>query len=640
LDGICGPPHPLISSSAHLLFALFARASFKSPRRALISKQIMIRATLWCGGMLMLATAGPAAAQVAGAAPFTQLAATDDGENVFFTSQLVLKSKIGQAAAPEGRLYRLGPDGVSLLAERGSLAAYSWLDGTVGVTNPQVSGDGSTVGFTFRYVCTAANTGAAGYGFCAPGTGKPSDEEGVLSGMPNVDLGPGWLQLSRNGRWALLTPPVDFTPQTATLIDLTTGQRTSVPVGPVENSYPTLASDGTILVEERGDQGVGTNRFGLWKDGQTTPVELGDRRAQILSDNAQVLLLGDDRITQPFLAVTRLTAMDLLTGRQTALFLSKDDRELAIFMGISNDGGTVLYRRVPEYGPFQGPAYVADTASGESRPIALPAGELVSDGTLSGSGDLAFLATTAGRLIKVTWSSGETTTLIPATPYGSNLDHGFVPGSLFHLRGALIGSPDDWSGGLTIDDHPVPVVYARLGDVGIQVPWEQHTGYVPFRLSMPSDSPFQQIQTVLIKQIAPDFEPLDPGQASFFTIKIFRADWSGLLDSAPGPGDIVHMYMTGLGTVDGTPQTGVAASLTTSNPIQGKIACGFNSISDLFATDAETLFAGLAPGTIGVYLVSLRLPADQGSKPLEAITCDLKAQDGFESLVIGGLGQP
>ena len=69
--------------------------------------------------------------------------------------------------------------------------------------------------------------------------------------------------------------------------------------------------------------------------------------------------------------------------------------------------------------------------------------------------------------------------------------------------------------------------------------------------------------------------------------------------------------MTGLGPVSGLPQTGVPTPSGSLFPITGKIACGFDGSGDLDVWDnwaAETLFAGLAPGTTGVYQVSLRLP--------------------------------
>ena len=84
-------------------------------------------------GTLLLAVAVPACGQ------FSQLAATDDGKQLYFTSQWLLKG----TAAPtlpwaESRLYRYGPDGVTLFAERGNLAPRNSGGSSDGVFSPQV----------------------------------------------------------------------------------------------------------------------------------------------------------------------------------------------------------------------------------------------------------------------------------------------------------------------------------------------------------------------------------------------------------------------------------------------------------------------------------------------------------------------
>jgi uncharacterized protein (TIGR03437 family) len=328
-----------------------------------------------------------------------------------------------------------------------------------------------------------------------------------------------------------------------------------------------------------------------------------------------------------------MTARDLTTGRRTSLFEAEVDRQSAVFMSISGDGSRVLYRKTG-YLARMGSPYIADTRTGQSQIITLPDAELVSDGTLNGPGTMAFLVTNNGRLLKVTLSTGMIEELIPATTYVKNL-YSLVPGSLVHFLGAFAGSADDWKGRILVNNQTMPIVYVRGDEAAVQTPWELGIGSAPFLLDAGDSSAFQQLQMVAIEQISPGFESLAPGQSSIFPIIMIRSDWSELFQQQPAPGDIVHLYLTGLGPVAGSVQTGIPASTTALNPILGTLNCRF----DPQATDAEILFAGLAPGMIGIYQVSLRMPADAGVTPIGDAMCTI-VYGGARSSVLYGFGQP
>ena len=137
-------------------------------------------------------------------APFSQLVSTDDGQELYFASPLILASSVpSPSPMPQTlpNLYRVGPDGVYLLTSSASM--------------PQVSGDGSIVAFTNPNFCTTTSAMPPGTS-CGP--------EGELWGTQPTKLGAGSLQLSRNGRWAVLSPPlIPNQSSSATLIDLSTG---------------------------------------------------------------------------------------------------------------------------------------------------------------------------------------------------------------------------------------------------------------------------------------------------------------------------------------------------------------------------------------------------------------------------------
>jgi uncharacterized protein (TIGR03437 family) len=551
--------------------------------------------------MLLLLAAIPAFAQ------FSQLAATDDGKQLYFASQLLLKGSTESLAPAEARLYRWGADGVSLFAERGALAPRNAFTGGDGVSDPQVSGDGSVVGFTFNDICPSS-------GDCD----QPINQEGEIRGTVTQDLGPGVLQLSRNGQWALLTvtnndPTVEEF-QSSTLIDLTTGRQTSVPPPGFSVSFEafhTVASNGTLLIEQN-------NILGLWKQGQFTPIQFPRRRALYpiaLSDNASTLFLSGVDGSPPTLSIV---AMNLASGKLTTVFQPKDATQIPSFMGASNNGQIVLYLYTTPSSPY-GPAFIFNAATGASTPISLPSGELVFDGTLTGGGDFAFLLTSAGRFVRVTLATGAVDTLFPATPLcGPTVDA--VPGSFVLLDCNVTGSVSDLQGQILVDGIPMPILYVTASGIGAQMPWEAGGSFLEesiVTLNTPNSSPFQASQPLALWDMLPQFVPADPGTSPLLGLKLIKADWSGLLTTQPAPGDVFYAYMTGLGPVNGPMLDGVPAPINPPAPILGSLTCQFAATG----SPATTLSAGLAPGAIGFYQVAFQLPADAGPEPISCISC-------------------
>jgi uncharacterized protein (TIGR03437 family) len=245
-------------------------------------------------------------------------------------------------------------------------------------------------------------------------------------------------------------------------------------------------------------------------------------------------------------------------------------------------------------------------------------GEFATDGALSGSGDLAFLVTTTGRLIKVALSTGAVTTLIPPTPYAGRLDW-WAFGSLFRMKGAFGGSAGDWKNRILIDNQPAPVLYLKPGELGIQIPWSASVGNVPFRIVDSGASPFQHNELVVARPYAIAFEPAKAGESSLYGMRASNGDGSGPPPSQPGPGDTFRLYMTGLGPVANQPPSGTAASSTVSSPIRAQLTCRFEPHTN----PAETLAAALEPGAIGVYQATFRLPANAAAATLTGASCHL-----------------
>jgi uncharacterized protein (TIGR03437 family) len=565
---------------------------------------------------LLLALSCPVFAQ------FAQLTATDDGTRVYFTSTLLLKGVTSTTTWPEARLYQIGPAGLTLFAQRGALAPQNTNVSGEGASNPEVSGDGALIGFTFSNICPAGPT-------CT--TPVPSEAE--LRGTKTLDLGPGSLQLSRNGKWALVTSAqtIDpqthqMLPQTSTLINLATGERDALP-GPPAGATRTLASDGAVLVLEPAGSSGAAAGLGLWKQGKFTLVQIaGGFQVGALSDDASTLIYQAVALGAGATPSYSLAAGNLASGQQTVLFQTSVTAQGPTFLAASNNGQTVLYLVRSAGNPNAGPAYIASVATGQSTPVVLPAGELVTAGALTGAGDVAFVSTTAGRIVKL--ASGVASELIPATPFCQNLNY-LSPGSRITLQCNVAGSVDDLRGQVIVDNQAMPVLAANQGQITVQVPWgDQHPSSSFLAIDTPSSSPFQSQQPVTFAYLPAIFGG-PAGQTALFGLLFIKGDWSGPLTGPPGPGDIVYTYMTGLGPVNGPMQTGAPASLSIPSPIMGTFTCQFRPEAE----PAKTLFAGLAPGMVGVYQVAFQMPADAGPA-WTGITCNLN----IPGLGTGGFG--
>jgi uncharacterized protein (TIGR03437 family) len=177
-------------------------------------------------------------------------------------------------------------------------------------------------------------------------------------------------------------------------------------------------------------------------------------------------------------------------------------------------------------------------------------------------------------------------------------------GSLSRISGWGLADAGDTRGlEITVAASPAPVLGASSSEVLFQMPWDVARAsdvHVPARVVLPSadDSPFELVAetSVRVYSFAPQFVNLS---ANF--LLAVHEDWRALVSAeAPArPGEIVHLYGTGFGLVDIPQKTGTPAS---SSP-----AAFVVSMPDCEGT--PVVFAGLAPGLVGLYQLSVRLPA-------------------------------
>jgi uncharacterized protein (TIGR03437 family) len=166
-------------------------------------------------------------------------------------------------------------------------------------------------------------------------------------------------------------------------------------------------------------------------------------------------------------------------------------------------------------------------------------------------------------------------------------------------------------GGLsvTVNGVAAPLFYVSPSQVNAQIPFETAVGTATIQVSRGGAvSTAQQLSIV----------PISPGL--FTSISGFAAINSQ--SSPPRVGEWITLYATGLGAVDGPVTTGQSATGNPPPQVAAQVTV------TLGGTSLAVLWAGLAPGYVGLYQINAMLPADIG---VAAGTFPLVASAGGKS---------
>lgn len=148
------------------------------------------------------------------------------------------------------------------------------------------------------------------------------------------------------------------------------------------------------------------------------------------------------------------------------------------------------------------------------------------------------------------------------------------------------------------NDLPAPLFFASPGQINAQIPFELGTA--------------SRIQVVVSNggpPGTPQVVPMLPVRPGIF---LYGDNRPVIVNTATGQlvaesgsvrrGDVLVIYATGLGAATGSPPPGVPASLTTLSPVLAEIKVVLAGIA------VDPLFAGLAPGFVGVNQVNVVVP--------------------------------
>jgi uncharacterized protein (TIGR03437 family) len=498
---------------------------------------------------------------------FTGLATNYDGSRLYFSSSLQMAGSTDENAYPKIFYY----DGTSLhlYAQRSPSESADYQ-----LEFPYVSTHGSVVGYQAIGLCTAFDA-SCGYLFPTvtvlyyPGSISPSTLRWAC-------------QISGNAQYALCQTGSPGPGAQVTLIDIATGATAKFENSCLLGSSNQVASNGTSLQVTSG------HLTGL--AGTSGTIE------SLFYDNIACPLISDDGST----VVTPSVTLNVASGKQTTLSTSSYP------LSISNDGSLMLGLIT---GPNPAQLLLVHTDGSGSRQLTFDPTGVQSIATLSGDGSTVYVVTGDGKLLKIATATGAITQVIGPTAQIISQTGAFVPGSQVRLQGTGLSqktilatsfpAPDTLGGTqVTLNGQAVPLLSVTPSEIVIQVPWNMPVG--------------PTIVAIQLAGVTPQFVPA-PFQTSVDAANPwdlagpFHQDFSapvGLYSPAQA-GEIVNYYWSGLGPVTPRVADGIPAP---PSPLS-VLATPLMLISDPTQAPCQIYYQGLAPGLVGIYQLSVQLPA-------------------------------
>lgn len=168
---------------------------------------------------------------------------------------------------------------------------------------------------------------------------------------------------------------------------------------------------------------------------------------------------------------------------------------------------------------------------------------------------------------------------------------------------------------VTIGDSPCPLIYVSPAQVNLQVPFEIQgpTAQVVVKLGDVSSQP----AVVNVEPATPAMFSVD-GTGGGAAAILKNSDFTLVTAAnAARRGDVLAIYCTGLGQVQGGGVTGMAA--TEPAPTAALVTVNFGT------TAATIRYAGLAIGFLGLYQINVVVPAISGGAQGGAVPVTIKA---------------
>jgi uncharacterized protein (TIGR03437 family) len=558
---------------------------------------------------LLLALAAPAWAQ------FTSFSTNYDGSKLFFTTRLV---QPGTNQPAHGKIFVIDPNRVTPLFVSERIWYPSDPTGG-GVSNLYdaiaVSIDGQAEDLA------ATLTGECNFG--SPCVSNDLATSSFYDGAGNelFSFRGGRTKLSPNGRWALImTKPVAFWPTFA----VTRRGETPIPV-PVGSTQSAvldahaIADDGTAVIASGG--------YGSDPELVIFTPPASFRRIKANAVEASIDAAGTTVVWSELQNDSRtLRLYRMADGNTTTL----QAPATASKPKLSQDGRRLLYLA-------EGQAWIVDLLTNASRQVT-SAPEGVTMAELSGNGNVVWFETTLGRVVQLDLDTRSERERIGRTPAFTTTDPlNVAAGQPVTLR-ASVDAGDDVR--VELDGAPVPMLRVDSGTITFQIPWEAKTTGITHLGLIASDANHWHGATVptYVNVFTPAFEVRQVARGEISALAAHQNFDTLITATNPAtPGEIVHLYAKGLGLVNPPVATGQPAPSSPLSRITLPMTCVFGTAGD--SIPVEVLFAGLAPGTVGYYQVSLRMPQKPPTYDT-GLRCVLEAPDGRGTIAINSVAIP
>jgi uncharacterized protein (TIGR03437 family) len=184
--------------------------------------------------------------------------------------------------------------------------------------------------------------------------------------------------------------------------------------------------------------------------------------------------------------------------------------------------------------------------------------------------------------------------------YGSALSTAGTPGSGSVINGQLSTVLNGVS--VSVDGIAAPLFYGSSGQINAQLP-NQLEAEQQYELLVDVNGLYSNPVTI-------NTAAVQPGLASLSDGTVIAQDSSYNLITADNPahaGEVIILYLTGMGATNPPVPTG--ATSPSSPPAQVAVAPQVS----IGGTNAQVQFAGLTPGSVGLYQINVKIPAGAGT---------------------------
>jgi uncharacterized protein (TIGR03437 family) len=394
------------------------------------------------------------------------------------------------------------------------------------------------------------------------------------------------------------------------LIDLATGKFTMLLdyywIGDAQQAF---ADDGSVLLFSVEPPLPGSIQVQLqpvfWNAGSTVKLNFSKRPvvARVSRNKSKIVYESVTAEQRTLVAFDVASAMETVLA--TAPGTTSQYPSAYFSPWITNDGETVLFKSPDAAGVQQ--AFLVGIGGSNLHQIT-NAPEGISEATLSGYGNVAYAATQLARLLRIDTTSGAPTELSPPSSQIFSISTP-AAGSLAQLSGRAL----EKATAVYANGTAAPLYSVSDTALVFQIPWETSTSApAVIRVQDQQTSSFEAGITASVAAISPAYLPF--GSTADDVPLALHQDWRSLVsDQNPAvSGEVIHVYLTGMGPVSGAMQTGVPAPLAgPPQRVLNSYTCSLGFATIPPGTDvvsAPILFAGLAPGFAGLYQLDLRIP--------------------------------